>query len=117
MAIPHSAPGDLIDVRPLGSALASARTHALFKSDDLELIRIVLAAGQDLPMRTVAGEITLQCIEGSADVSYNAGVRRLEAGQLMLLSGGDMHGLRGVQDTSLLLTIALKRGAEAQRPF
>jgi quercetin dioxygenase-like cupin family protein len=117
MAIPHSAPGDLIDVRPLGSTLASARTHALFKSDDLELIRIVLAAGQELPMHTVSGEITLQCIEGSADVTYNAGVRRLEAGQLMLLSGGDMHGLRGVQDTSLLLTIALKRGAAAQRPF
>jgi quercetin dioxygenase-like cupin family protein len=117
MAIPHSAPGDLIDVRPLGPALASARTHALFKSDDLELIRIVLAAGQELPMHTVAGEITLQCIEGGADVSYNAGVRRLEAGQLMLLSGGHMHGVRGVQDTSLLLTIALKRGAEAERPF
>jgi hypothetical protein len=45
MAIPHSAPGDLIDVRPLGPALASARTHALFKSNDLEVIRRVLPAG------------------------------------------------------------------------
>jgi quercetin dioxygenase-like cupin family protein len=117
MAIPHSAPGDLIDVRPLGAALSSERTHALFKSDDLELIRIVLAAGQELPMHTVAGEITLQCLEGSADVSYSAGVRRLEPGQLVLLSGGDMHGVRGVQDTSLLLTIALKKGAEAHQPF
>ena len=117
MAIPHSAPGDLIDVRPLGTALSSTRTHALFKSDDLELIRIVLAAGQELPLHTVEGEITLQCIEGSAAVSYNEGVRRLEAGQLMLLSGGDMHGVRGAQDTSLLLTIALKRGSAAQQPF
>ena len=111
MAIPHSAPGDLIDVRPLGAALGSARTHALIKSGDLELIRIVLTAGQELPVHAVAGEITLQCIEGSADVTYDGGVRRLAAGQLVHLSGGDMHGVRGVQDTSLLLTIALKLGA------
>lgn len=113
MAIPHSAPGDLIDVRPLGPALASARTHALFKSNDLEVIRLVLPAGQGMPAHSVVGDITLQCIEGSADVSCAAGVRRLEAGQLILLSGGDMHGVRGVQDASLLLTIALGKGAGA----
>ena len=80
----------------------------LFKSDDLELIRVVVAAGQELPVHAVAGEITLQCIEGSADVSCNAGVRRLAAGELIHLSGGDMHGVRGVQNASLLLTIVLK---------
>ena len=109
MAIPHSAPGDVADVRPLGPAIAATRTHALFKSDDLEVIRIVLAAGQELPAHAVAGDITLQCIEGSAEVSCDAGLRRLEAGQLIHLSGGDMHGLRGMQDASLLLTIALKK--------
>jgi hypothetical protein len=40
-----------------------------------------------------------------------AGVRRLAAGQLIHLSGGDMHGVRGVADASLLLTIALKKSA------
>ncbi|HWP13126.1 MAG TPA: hypothetical protein VNN06_14995 [Ramlibacter sp.] len=73
------------------------------------MIRIVLAAGQELPAHAVAGDITLQCIEGSAEVSCDAGLRRLEAGQLIHLSGGDMHGLRGMQDASLLLTIALKK--------
>jgi quercetin dioxygenase-like cupin family protein len=109
MAIPHSMPGEVVDVRPLGPALASTRTHALFKSDDLEVIRLVVAAGQELPAHSVVGDITLQCIEGSAEISCNAGLRRLAAGQLMYLSGGDMHGLRGVQDASLLLTIALKK--------
>jgi quercetin dioxygenase-like cupin family protein len=112
MAISHSAPGDLIDVRPLGPALASTRTHALFKSDDLEVIHIVLAAGQELPAHAVPGDITLQCIEGSADVSCRAGLRRLEAGHLVYLSGGDLHGVRAVQDASLLLTIALKKSGE-----
>lgn len=114
MAILHSAPGELIDVRPLGPALASARTHALFKSQDLEAIRIVLPAGHELPAHAVTGDITVQCIEGSADVSCGVGVRRLAAGQLIYVSGGDMHGLRGVQDASLLLTIALKKDAATQ---
>jgi quercetin dioxygenase-like cupin family protein len=110
MAISHSAPGDVADVRPLGPALGSTRSYALFKSDDLEVIRLVVAAGQEWPAHSVVGDITLQCIEGSAEVSCDAGLRRLAAGQLMYLPGGDMHGLRGVQDASLLLTIALKNG-------
>ncbi|MCM2250771.1 MAG: cupin domain-containing protein [Ramlibacter sp.] len=113
MAIPHSAPGDLIDVRPFGASLGSTRTQALFKSEDLEVIRIVLAAGHELPAHAVPGDITLQCIEGSAEVSGGDGLRRLEAGHLIWLAGGELHGVRGVLDTSLLLTIALKKTAEA----
>jgi quercetin dioxygenase-like cupin family protein len=112
MAIPHSAPGELINVRPLGPALAATRTHALFKSEDLEVIRIVLPAGQELPAHAVPGDITLQCIEGTVDVSCGSGLRRLVPGQLVYLPGGDLHGLRAVQDASLLLTIALKKAAE-----
>ena len=33
MAIPHAQPGEVIDVRPLGPALAGARTTALVKSE------------------------------------------------------------------------------------
>jgi quercetin dioxygenase-like cupin family protein len=111
MAILHSAPGDVIDLRPLGTELASTRTHALFKSNDLELIRIVLAAGQELPAHAVGGDITLQCIEGSAEISCDEGLRRITSGELIYVPGGDMHWLRGVEDSSLLLTIALRNTA------
>ena len=111
MAIPHSQPGDVIDVRPLGPALAGTRSHALLKSGDLEVIRIVLPAGQDMPPHAVAGEITLQCLEGRAEVTCAAGVRELAAGQLIHMSGGDVHGLRAIENASLLLTIALKSAA------
>lgn len=59
MAIPHASPGDVIDVRPLGPEFAGARSHALFKSEDLELIRLVMPAGESMPPHAVAGEITL----------------------------------------------------------
>lgn len=108
MAIPHSQPGDVIDVRPLGPALAGARSHALFKSADLEVIRLVLRAGEGMPPHAVAGEITLQCIEGRIAFDCDAGRRELAAGQLIHSAADEIHELRALQDSSLLLTIALK---------
>jgi hypothetical protein len=65
MAIPHALPGQAIDVAPLGTRLSSEQTIALFKSADLEVIRLVLPAGKSLPPHKVAGEITIQCVEGA----------------------------------------------------
>ena len=107
MAIPHAQPGEVIDVRPLGTGLPTARSQALFKSQDLELIRLVLLAGEQMPPHAVSGEITLQCIEGRIAYSCDAGSRELGAGQLVHLTGKEMHGLRAIEDASLLLTIAL----------
>ncbi|HSV52770.1 MAG TPA: cupin domain-containing protein [Burkholderiaceae bacterium] len=109
MAIPHAEPGDVIDVRPLGAALSAARSHALFKSADLEVMRIVLAADEEMPPHAVAGEITLQCLEGRISFTCDAGERELAGGQLIHLTGDEVHGLRGIEDASLLLTIVLKK--------
>ena len=108
MAIPHAQPGDIIDVRPLGGALADARSHALFKSTDLEVIRLVLRAGEGMPPHAVAGEITLQCIEGRIAFKFDTGQVELAAGKLVHVTGDDMHSLRAIEDSSLLLTIVLK---------
>lgn len=113
MAIPHAEPGDVIDVRPLGPALAGARSHALFKSADMEVIRLVLRTGQGLPPHEVAGDITLQCLEGRISFSCAAGLRELAAGQLIHATAKELHGLRALEDSSLLLTIVLRPGAAA----
>jgi quercetin dioxygenase-like cupin family protein len=72
------------------------------------VIRLVLLAGEQMPPHAVAGEITLQCIEGRIAFTCDAGVRELAAGELIHVTGKEMHGLRGADDASLLLTIALK---------
>ena len=109
MAIPHASPGDVIDVRPLGTKLSGSRSHALFKSADLEVIRLVLPAGEGLPPHAVAGEITLQCIEGRISFNCDAGERELAAGQLIHSAAEEIHELRAIDDSSLLLTISLAR--------
>ena len=107
MAIPHAAPGEVVDVKPLGAALPATRSHALFKSDDLEVIRLVLLAGQSMPEHAVAGGVTVQCIEGRIAFTCKAGEVLLDAGQLVHLAGEEVHGLRALVDASALLTIAL----------
>ena len=64
MAIPHAKSGEVIDLRPVGEAQAPPLTSTLVKTDRLEIIRLAVPAGKELPRHQVAGEITVQCIEG-----------------------------------------------------
>ena len=108
MAIKHALPGQGIDVQPLGSALSTERTAALFKANDLEVMRLVLAAGRSLPPHKVPGEITIQCIEGALDVEAEGQSHLLRAGQLLYLAGNVLHGVTALENASALVTVALK---------
>jgi quercetin dioxygenase-like cupin family protein len=112
MALRHAAPGEPWDVRPLGSELAHSQTAALFKSRQLEVVRLVLPAGKVLPPHSVPGDITLQCLEGSLDFKTGTQTHRLEAGQVAFLEGGELHSVSAVQDCSALLTIVLSTEGE-----
>ena len=45
MALTHAQPGDVIDVRPLGERLRESSTHAILRTEALELMRVILRAG------------------------------------------------------------------------
>lgn len=107
MAIPHARPGEAIDVRPLGARLADERTVALFKSQHLEVMRLVLLRGKSLPPHKVPGEITVQCIEGAIDVHAEERSHVLRAGQMLFLAPGVVHSVEALEDSSVLVTVAL----------
>lgn len=109
MAISHAAAGEPVDVQSLGAQLPSAKTVALFKSEDLEVIRLVLLAGKSLPPHRVPGEITIQCIEGRIDVTVDGASQVLQAGQLLFLEGNTLHGVVALENASALVTIVLRR--------
>jgi quercetin dioxygenase-like cupin family protein len=108
MAIPHASSGEVVDVRPLGAALASTITRTLVKTDDLEVLRIVLPAGNELPPHRVPGEITVQCLEGNVAIRVGGADRELTAGTMVYVDGNVEHALRASEDSSLLVTILLK---------
>ena len=105
MAQPHLAPGQLGSVLPLGDKLAQTPSYALLKAPQLEVIRVVLLAGKTMPGHQVAGEITVQCLEGTVEFSSGADKQTLRAGELVYLKGDVLHALRGIEDASVLVTI------------
>ena len=109
MAIPHAKPGEIINVRPLGTEIPATITYTIVKTDDLEVIRIVLDAGKSLPPHRVPGEITVQCLEGKVAFSVGELRRELTQGDFLYLAGGSEHALHALENSSLLVSILLKR--------
>ncbi|MGN6525593.1 MAG: cupin domain-containing protein [Burkholderiaceae bacterium] len=115
MALEHAQPAQPWDVRPLGASIAGQSSHALFKSRQLEVIRLVLPAGRSLPEHRVAGELTLHCLEGDLVVQAQGATHALGAGQLLFLPGGVPHSVTAQLDSSALLTLVLAPGEGGDR--
>ena len=107
MALQHAVSGELIDVRPLGLDLSSNTTRALYKSAHLELFRMVLATGKSFPTHKVAGEITVQCLEGSIEFKVESSSQVMRQGDLLCLAGGQNHAITALEPASVLVTILL----------
>lgn len=109
MALHHAAPGEVVDVRPLGSRLADAKTTTLFKTEHVEVVRVAMTSGKEISTHEAPGEIVVQCLEGKIVFSALGKERELEAGMLLYLAAAEPHSVRCVEDASFLLTILLTR--------
>lgn len=105
MAISHAKSGEIIDVGPLGDALPTTKTSALLKSDEMELLRLVLPAGKTIAEHKAPGEITVHCLEGRIRFTALGTPQELTAGQLLHLPAAEPHALHAVEYSSLLVTI------------
>lgn len=108
MAIPHANPGDVIDVRPLGSSLATAKTSTLLKTSKIEVVRLVMTAGKEIAEHKAPGEITVHCLEGTIAFTALGKTHELTAGQMLYLGAGEPHSVKCIDDASFLLTILLQ---------
>ena len=80
---------------------------ALFKSRDLEVMRVVLAPGKSLPAPKLPGDPTLHCLEGRLEIGVQGQRTELLPGELVYLPGGVVHEVTAVEPSSALVTIAL----------
>jgi nucleotide-binding universal stress UspA family protein/quercetin dioxygenase-like cupin family protein len=97
-------PGDIMDVRPLGPALAAARTRTLARAEELEVVRLVVRPGEELPERKTRGPLAISCLEGRVQFTALGKTQNLQAGELLYVLAGEPYSLRGVVGASLLLT-------------
>ncbi len=100
-------PGDVIDVRPLGPAMADSKHVSLLETDMLKIKRMVLPKGKELPEHKAPGEITVQCLEGHIAFTTAGTTFDLKPGQLVYLRTGSPHAVKAMEDSSFLLTIFL----------
>ena len=105
MAIPHAASNEVVSVVPLGPDLAATKTRTLIKTDHMQVIRLVVLAGKEIPTHDAPGEITVQCLEGRVAFTASGRTQELGPGQLIYLTARETHALRGIEDASLLVTI------------
>jgi quercetin dioxygenase-like cupin family protein len=109
MAITHAKPGEVVDARSLGSALASAQTKTLIRAEQVEVIRLIVPAGKEIAEHKAKGEIIVHCLEGRVAFAAFGKTQNLEAGNLLYLPTGEPHTVKGIENASLLLTILLPR--------
>jgi quercetin dioxygenase-like cupin family protein len=107
MAIRHARPGQIVHLLASDGTLPTPQSFALFKSSQLEVMRLTLPRGKSFPPHRVAGEITMQVLEGRVEIDVGGIPQILGTGQLMHLEGDVEHSLRGVEDASVLVTIVL----------
>ncbi len=109
MAIRHAASGELIDIQPLGKKLSQTTSSTLVRADHLEVFRFVLTAGQSTPDHKASGAITIQCLEGLVELQAHGSTQIMHTGSLVYLSDAEPHSVNAIENSSLLVTILLKR--------
>ena len=110
MALSHAQPAQAWSVAPFGELLGQQRSVALFKSTQLEVIRLVLLDGRSMPIHHAPGDVTIQCIEGELDVRTQELSTALHPGQLLYLRAHQAHAITARRAASALLTFVLRPG-------
>lgn len=112
MSLHHAESGEIIDIRPLGNKLGETASIALFKTAQLEAMRLVLAGGKEIQEHQVGGDFTLQCLEGVAELRAHGRTQILHAGEMVFVSANVPYSICAVQDASLLMTLARNPSGE-----
>jgi len=115
MALPKAKPGDVIDVRPLGPLLSKSKTSTLVKTDDLEVLRLVMPAGKRIETHRAPGEAIIHCVEGHVELHLADGARSLLAGEMVYLPAAEPHSVTAEVDSALLVTLSLSPAGPLQR--
>lgn len=107
MALKHASFMDVIDLHPEPEEPAATGSVSLLKQHNLQLMRLVLAAGHSLPQHSVSGDITIQCLSGELSVETPEHSVTLRSGQLVAVEGSTPHAVHAQSDATLLLTLIL----------
>ncbi len=109
MATHHAKPNEVVDLKTWAQDIGSEKNKAVMRTNELELARLVIPAGQEFKEHQVSGPITVHCIEGCITFTASGISQELKSGQLLYLEPDEPHSLAGITDSVVLLTIIFKQ--------
>lgn len=89
---------------PLGQRRQDAQSAVLLKAAGLELIRLVIPIGKEIPPHRAPEEVTVQCVEGRVAFTHNGSTSILSAGDLLYLCPNELHSVKALEDSTVLVT-------------
>ena len=101
----HAVVGKTMKLLLSESELGQAKTTALVKTSYFETIRLCVHASQEIPPHKTKGPITVQCLQGNVVFVVGDTENEMVPGDWLYLEGGQIHSLKGIEDSTLLLTI------------
>lgn len=101
----HVKSGEIINLNTLKDGMSEHSTFALVKTEDMEVIRMVLPRGKDVMEHSVEGEISVQCLRGNVIFQVGDDAIELSENDWFYLEGGEPYAFHAKEETVLLVTI------------
>ena len=101
----HIQSGETINLDTLRDGMPQDSTFALIKTDDMEVIRMVLPRGRDIMEHSVEGEVSVQCLKGHVILHVGDEAKELTENDWLYLNHNQPHALHAKEDSILLVTI------------
>jgi quercetin dioxygenase-like cupin family protein len=99
--------GDVVDLKTTPGAEAH-RSTVLVQSEELQVTRVELDAGKELPPQRTLGDVTVQVLEGRVAISVGDGdAKQMHPGDLMYLCAKVPHSIEAQEDSVLLMSMGL----------
>jgi quercetin dioxygenase-like cupin family protein len=113
MRISKASSGEVVRVGPLGSELQTAQLVTLIKSPHLKVLQAMVPSGGSVPEHGFPGEAVVHCLQGRVVLTSLGDDYDLPAGQLLFFSSDVLFSVKGVENSSLLIIVALPKEGEA----
>jgi len=91
---------------PRVPSVGAQKPRVLFSSPECRLIALDLGAGEELPEHHVRERAVVQVISGRVAIDASGQTVECDAGTLVTFDPGERHGLHGLDEARLLLTLA-----------
>jgi hypothetical protein len=105
MSIARVIPGEVIDLSLRSEESREAETSTLIRLNDLEITRSVLPEGAGVSFTQSAGGIVVICLRGELHVARQGVNKRIGAGQMIYLCGGDYYAVQSVRGCAVFITV------------